>query len=324
MQFQFEKYLSHDLPDYDHEWKMIFVKIVLTSIIFLVVLPSLLIKDGGHEIRNDNNGDILNDNEQTKSQKRQKKQKKGEEQVQVSSKKELTIDDTQTSLQPVNFILIIINLIFILILFRFIVLSPNNTTTARRVYIAPLLSSSECQMIINMASQAADRNVQKAQHSLQSSENIEDDEREKLQKMLTWPHGWKKDRHQYYPTIDLNVAVDFLKEDLEKIANLLNARLSPLLARIYGVSQDSIRADDMFVVRYDGEGQQALSPHTDHSHLSFNILLNDDFIGGGTRFYNRVEKTSYTANPKPGEVIINNSMVSHEGLPTTKGTCKCG
>jgi hypothetical protein len=41
----------------------------------------------------------------------------------------------------------------------------------------------------------------------------------------------------------------------------------------------------MFVVRYDGEaGQDSLRMHTDSSHLSFNVLLNEEFEGGGTRY----------------------------------------
>ena len=40
----------------------------------------------------------------------------------------------------------------------------------------------------------------------------------------------------------------------------------------------------IFVVRYDAtKGQPNLRKHTDSSHLSFNILLNDEFEGGGTR-----------------------------------------
>jgi len=76
----------------------------------------------------------------------------------------------------------------------------------------------------------------------------------------------------------------------------------------------------MFFVRYDGEGQQALNVHTDSSHISFNVLLNDEFEGGGTRFHNRRDSTHEDARPKPGQVLINNAMVHHEGLPTTKGT----
>lgn len=41
----------------------------------------------------------------------------------------------------------------------------------------------------------------------------------------------------------------------------------------------------IFIVRYDAtKGQQQLRRHTDSSHLSFNVLLNDEFEGGGTRY----------------------------------------
>ena len=76
----------------------------------------------------------------------------------------------------------------------------------------------------------------------------------------------------------------------------------------------------MFLVRYDGDGQQKLAAHTDSSHISFNVLLNKDFSGGGTRFYNSLEQTFEDVHLNPGEVVINNAMVTHEGLPTTSGT----
>jgi 2OG-Fe(II) oxygenase superfamily. len=118
----------------------------------------------------------------------------------------------------------------------------------------------------------------------------------------------------------LNVVIDFEEEDKSTIGQILDARLGPLLERIYGVSKDSLRTNDMFVVRYDGEGQQSLGMHTDGCHISFNVLLNDDFEGGGTRFHNTKDDSHQDANPKPGNVLINNAMVLHEGLPTTKGT----
>jgi hypothetical protein len=100
------------------------------------------------------------------------------------------------------------------------------------------------------------------------------------------PSGWKKDRHTLYPTTDLNLITDpFTPQDREWLASALDARLSPLMERSYGVFRGAIRANDMFVVRYDGgeEGQDRLRVHTDSSHLSFNVLLNDEFEGGGTR-----------------------------------------
>ena len=100
------------------------------------------------------------------------------------------------------------------------------------------------------------------------------------------PAGWKKDRHTFYPTTDLNLVSDpFNTSDREWLASILDARLSPVMERAYGVFRGAIRTNDMFVVRYDGgeEGQDRLRKHTDSSHLSFNVLLNDEFEGGGTR-----------------------------------------
>ena len=73
-------------------------------------------------------------------------------------------------------------------------------------------------------------------------------------------------------------------------------------------------------MRYDEDGQQSLSKHTDSSHVSFNILLNDEFEGGGTRFHNTLQDTYVDIKPKPGQVLLNNAIVFHEGLATTKGT----
>ena len=78
----------------------------------------------------------------------------------------------------------------------------------------------------------------------------------------------------------------------------------------------------MFVVRYDGDvGQNRLNKHTDSGHISFNVLLNDAFEGGGTRFHNRLEPgVVVDAHPTPGRVLLNNAVMLHEGLPTTAGT----
>ena len=62
-----------------------------------------------------------------------------------------------------------------------------------------------------------------------------------------------------------------------------------------------------------------LSAHRDSSHVSFNVLLNEDFEGGGTRFYDP-QQTVYDIRPNRGEVLLNNALLLHEGLPTTKGT----
>lgn len=236
-----------------------------------------------------------------------------------------TNDDEKKNTNKVpNFVFPFINAVYLAYLFFLILQSPNNKDTARMVYMAPLLKQHETDMIIQMATNAAERNARKAKeeldrlskdHGKSSSNQVK-----RLEKLLEWPAGFLKDRHATYPTTDLNVVIDFEEEDKSTIGQILDARLGPLLERIYGVSKDSLRTNDMFVVRYDGEGQQSLGMHTDSCHISFNVLLNDDFEGGGTRFHNLKDDSHQDANPKPGNVLINNAMVLHEGLPTTKGT----
>lgn len=359
-QFPFEEYLSHPLPDYENEWNYIIVKLISTTILFLVVIPSILkviwknrhdnINNSKVQSKENNNGkddkavrtvtsDITTSGK-TRKERKSKSQKKKLSQQQKSpdakNKDDITSNsnDNDTHVEVPSMILAVINVFFLFILFFIIALSPNNIDTARRVYQAPLLTKEECQMIINMANRAAERNAIKAKKELASIPTFLDpndssimvdheelnEKKEELEKMLKWPTGWKKDRHKNYPTTDLNVVVDFERKDLENISAILNARLSPLFERIYGITKDSIRANDMFVVRYDGDGQQALRKHTDSSHVSFNILLNDEFEGGGTRFHHRLDEDEiYDAKPEPGDVLINNAMVNHEGLPTTKG-----
>ena len=73
----------------------------------------------------------------------------------------------------------------------------------------------------------------------------------------------------------------------------------------------------MFIVRYDGNGtNQRILSHMDASHISFNILLNNKFEGGGTSYLNRITGEHMVAYPNVGEVVINNAMMEHEGLPT--------
>jgi len=202
----------------------------------------------------------------------------------------------------------ILTLLCIFIIFTILFFSNNNLFPARTVLIAPVFTKEECQQIIDMAHGAAQRNAKDAQREkdlllsehpgfmdLELAEKDNDAttgtdphllQLKKLDSMLKEPSGWKKDRHDSYPTTDLNLVTDsFTPEDRAWLANKLNGRLAPLVERSFGIFRGSIRANDIFVVRYDAtKGQPNLRKHTDSSHLSFNVLLNDEFEGGGTRY----------------------------------------
>ena len=136
------------------------------------------------------------------------------------------------------------------------------------------------------------------------------------------PVGWQKTRHSTYPTTDLNLVTDpFSREARQYISQKLDRRLAPLLERIYGVTPRAIRANDMFVVRYDAKERPFLEKHTDDSDISFNILLSDDFEGGGTRFWNRQTNQPFAhVKPRRGHVVTHSALIQHEGMPITNGT----
>jgi len=159
--------------------------------------------------------------------------------------------------------------------------SPYNYYTPRRVFQAPLLTVAECDTILAMADAAAQLNYEAAKSNSNKNETSE--------ALLREPLGWQKTRHGSYPTTDLNLVTDpFTREDRTFLTTLLDRRLAPLISRVYGIPERAIRANDMFVVRYDAfdenepenSGKRArLANHTDSEDVSFNILLNKDFEG---------------------------------------------
>ena len=189
------------------------------------------------------------------------------------------------------------------------ILSPYNYYTPRRVFEAPLFTEEECQHVIDMAQRAAERNLEGLTN--------------KTDPLWTEPLGWQKTRHGTYPTTDLNLVTDpFTKQDRESLSDILNRRLSPSIERFFGLPPASIRMQDLFVVRYDAGKRAHLANHTDDADISFNVLLTDDFEGGGTRFWNRHFKQPF-AHVEPTQVgtfLTHGAQINHEGYHVSKGT----
>eukprot|EP00804_Cyclotella_cryptica_P023993 CCRYP_010090-RA/>CCRYP_010090-RA protein AED:0.37 eAED:0.37 QI:0/-1/0/1/-1/1/1/0/970 len=129
-----------------------------------------------------------------------------------------------------------------------------------KVYITndstPIISSSECQNVIQVAENYAERK------------------------------GWTTSRHYAVPTTD--IPLHELKELREWFYNLWTGRVRPLLRIQFKLTASSSKPRDIFihdafVVRYDADGgQRNLPPHYDESTHSFVIALNTNFAGGGT------------------------------------------
>jgi hypothetical protein len=194
-------------------------------------------------------------------------------------------------------------------------LSPYNRYYTRSVFQTPIMTEEECQRVIDMAFAAAERNVIRLSNRDEWSETEE--------QVMEEPAGWTKLRHKHYPTNDLNLVTDpFTAEDQKWMRHLLDARLAPLLARLYGIPPRSIQADDLFVVRYDAETVRSkLAKHTDGGDISFTIFLNNDFEGGGTQFWNRHTKVPFAhlQSGHVGHLSTFPALLQHEGYPTTSG-----
>ncbi len=73
----------------------------------------------------------------------------------------------------------------------------------------------------------------------------------------------------------------------------------------------------VFIVKYEIGNQEYLKPHHDSSSYTLNILLNDDFEGGGTYFI----KENITINGEIGSATLHPGGITHyhEGLRITSG-----
>jgi len=336
--FPAEEYMSVKPPHHQEDWHTIVQTIIYATVTVVFFVPLVIkaifgVQDEAVTTATTNESKpkstsklVIKKNvvSVTKHSKKRKKAQQQQQEKEVPTKLDATTATTATvtEVKVPAFLLPTVNFTFLVIVFLLIASSPNNIYSARQVFLSALLLPNECQHIINMAEEAASRNAGQAESELAVSPEIKTKkEIGKLEKILMKPRGWQKDRHEAYPTTDLNVVHDLQSNDRDYLEQILDARLSPLLERIYGVSRESIRANDMFVVRYDGDfGQQSLRRHTDSSHISFNVLLNDAFEGGGTRFHNRAANSYMDVKPQPGQVLINNALVDHEGLATKSGT----
>lgn len=124
---------------------------------------------------------------------------------------------------------------------------------------------------------------------------------------------WTSNRHKNYPTTDIpvdNIPDLNVDDELERIKDICKDKyqLEP---------ESTITPFDIFVVKYDANGQSSLDLHRDSSILSFVLLLSDpaEFEGGGT-FY---ENANETVKPERGGLAIHCGKVRHAGVTITSG-----
>ena len=182
------------------------------------------------------------------------------------------------------------NFLLVVVIFYSLLLTPDNVDTARGVFEADVFSPSECASIIAGAERAAEA-----------------------------AGGWTKNRHELYPTVDINVAEHI--DHFIGLKELMDERVSPAIEAAFSLPRASLRAQDIFVVKYETGGQDHLIKHSDGAFISFNVLLNDEFEGGGTRFVDRRIDEEWLAEPrKVGNMLMHRAKVTHEGVAITKGS----
>ena len=128
---------------------------------------------------------------------------------------------------------------------------------------------------------------------------------------------WTTKRHKNYPTTDIPIkSIPGLDKIKTKIVNNISALIKN---KYYLDNQSTIEAYDLFVVKYDMNGQRGLDIHRDSSEFSFVLLLSnpDNFEGGGTYY----EEDKLLINPdKQGSLSVHFGKVKHSGKNITKGT----
>ncbi|KAI7863242.1 hypothetical protein BDF14DRAFT_1885341 [Spinellus fusiger] len=125
---------------------------------------------------------------------------------------------------------------------------------------------------------------------------------------------WSTARHSAFATTDIPV----LKGPLAVWGDLVRQHLFPLLASHYGFHPTrDLDFKDLFIVKYDAQGQAGLGLHSDGCLLSFNILLNvkDDFEGGGTYF----QSADTIIEGEQGDCVFHSAHVLHCGVAISKG-----
>eukprot|EP00931_Biecheleriopsis_adriatica_P094832 TRINITY_DN68453_c0_g1_i1.p1 TRINITY_DN68453_c0_g1~~TRINITY_DN68453_c0_g1_i1.p1 ORF type:complete len:379 (+),score=90.50 TRINITY_DN68453_c0_g1_i1:36-1139(+) len=132
--------------------------------------------------------------------------------------------------------------------------------------------------------------------------------------------GWLTDRHGNYATTDLEVrAVPQLLALLEPFLPAASAiALASLEEGAALASGGELEFHDLFVVRYDQNGQRSLGMHEDGSRVTLQVALNDpnvDFTGGGTFF----QQLQCKVQPGVGEALVFRGDVRHAGLEIFSG-----
>ncbi len=133
---------------------------------------------------------------------------------------------------------------------------------------------------------------------------------------------WTSGRHANYPTNDM------LLDDIglgDVYRSVVFNFLIPIALQLFRMPHDAteekiLRQDfwsEDFLVRYLPYKQKALGIHHDNSYFTYNVALNENFVGGGTYF----EKHDITVTVPAGYGVLAPGLVTHKhgARPISKG-----
>lgn len=132
--------------------------------------------------------------------------------------------------------------------------------------------------------------------------------------------GWTTKRHKNYPTTDLPVRS--IPSLCTPLMNFVTRDILPLIGKHFKLNSYYLNIVDLFVIKYDVDGQDHLEFHKDGSIISFNILLNDDFEGGGTIINHprpNMSIESVLHKSKKRDLFIHSGKLLHSGNKVTSG-----
>lgn len=124
---------------------------------------------------------------------------------------------------------------------------------------------------------------------------------------------WKTDRHEHYPTVDNEFTKNWKHYHI--IEHLIMDKIYKEIVKLYNVKYNQIGINEIFVVKYDMNGQKKLEEHKDGSEFSFILALNDEYQGGGTYFTEIKKHISL----ETGDCLIFSGQNTHKGVQITSG-----
>lgn len=135
--------------------------------------------------------------------------------------------------------------------------------------------------------------------------------------------GWTTHRHDTFPTRDLPVSLLTNGTIVDGVYGAIKMTMIPAIAALFQLPVEDIPIKDVFIVKYDAEGDseyRGLVQHTDNSAFSFNALLSNpnEFSGGGTSFEFLGNATT-VLTPSKGSALLHRGALKHSGIPITSG-----